>query len=110
VSACVCVNAIKLGSCVSVHPSHPTSLRFTPRFTRTAQERLPWAEEVLVSKAELDERRARVAELEQQVGLVRFGLAWIAGLSGFVWSCLVLSGSGIRCCVVEWQSSVRLCT
>lgn len=31
------------------------------------QERLPWAEEVLVSKAELDERRARISELEQQV-------------------------------------------
>ena len=31
------------------------------------QEKLPWAEEVLVSKADLDERRARVAELEQQV-------------------------------------------
>ncbi|KAI8472173.1 MAG: hypothetical protein J3K34DRAFT_519934 [Monoraphidium minutum] len=35
--------------------------------TRREQEKLPWAEEVLVSKAELDERRARVTELEQQV-------------------------------------------
>ena len=31
------------------------------------QERLPWAEEALVPRVELDERRARVAELEQQV-------------------------------------------
>ena len=31
------------------------------------QEKLPWSEEVLVSKAELEERRAHVAELEQQV-------------------------------------------
>ncbi|GBF89931.1 cilia- and flagella-associated protein [Raphidocelis subcapitata] len=35
--------------------------------SRKDLERLPWAEEVLVSKAELDERRARVSELEQQV-------------------------------------------
>jgi hypothetical protein len=31
------------------------------------QEKLPWSEEVLVSKSELEERRAHVAELEQQV-------------------------------------------
>jgi archaellum component FlaC len=31
------------------------------------QEKLPWSEEVLVSKAELEERRSHVAELEQQV-------------------------------------------
>jgi len=31
------------------------------------QEKLPWSEEVLVSKAELEERRTHVAELEQQV-------------------------------------------
>jgi hypothetical protein len=29
-------------------------------------ERLPWAEEVLVSKGDLDERRQRIAELEAQ--------------------------------------------
>ena len=32
-----------------------------------AQEKLPWSEEVLVSKAELEERRSHVADLEQQV-------------------------------------------
>jgi hypothetical protein len=31
------------------------------------QEKLPWSEEVLVSKAELEERRTHVSELEQQV-------------------------------------------
>jgi hypothetical protein len=31
------------------------------------QEKLPWSEEVLVSKSELEERRNHVAELEQQV-------------------------------------------
>lgn len=31
------------------------------------QEKLPWSEEVLVSKAELEERRSHVADLEQQV-------------------------------------------
>lgn len=31
------------------------------------QEKLPWSEEVLISKAELEERRSHVAELEQQV-------------------------------------------
>jgi hypothetical protein len=31
------------------------------------QEKLPWSEEVLVSKLELEERRNHVAELEQQV-------------------------------------------
>jgi hypothetical protein len=31
------------------------------------QETLPWSEEVLVSKSELEERRNHVAELEQQV-------------------------------------------
>lgn len=33
----------------------------------TVQEKLPWSEEVLVSKSELEERRTHVAELEQQV-------------------------------------------
>lgn len=33
----------------------------------TLQEKLPWAEEVLVSKGELEERRSHVLELEQQV-------------------------------------------
>lgn len=37
---------------------------------RPQQEKLPWAEEVLVSKADLDERRARVTELEQQASRV----------------------------------------
>lgn len=31
------------------------------------QEKLPWSAEVLVSKAELEERRTHVSELEQQV-------------------------------------------
>ncbi|WIA18306.1 hypothetical protein OEZ85_009771 [Tetradesmus obliquus] len=35
--------------------------------SRQQQEKLPWSEEVLVSKSELEERRNHVAELEQQV-------------------------------------------
>eukprot|EP00879_Flechtneria_rotunda_P021142 GHRR01022273.1.p1 GENE.GHRR01022273.1~~GHRR01022273.1.p1 ORF type:complete len:520 (+),score=198.23 GHRR01022273.1:2394-3953(+) len=35
--------------------------------TRQQQEKLPWAEEVLVSRAELEERRSHITELEQQV-------------------------------------------
>ena len=31
------------------------------------QERLPWSEEVLVSRADLNETRRRIAELEAQV-------------------------------------------
>lgn len=31
------------------------------------QEKLTWSEEVLVSKAELEERRSHIADLEQQV-------------------------------------------
>ncbi len=31
------------------------------------QERLPWAEEVLVTRSELEEKKTRTAELEQQV-------------------------------------------
>ena len=31
------------------------------------QEKLPWLEEVLVSKSELEERKSRTAELEQAV-------------------------------------------
>jgi hypothetical protein len=45
---------------------------------------LPWAEEVLVARSELDERRARVAELEQQVCesfvVVRGCFFWGGGL------------------------------
>ena len=35
---------------------------------RRDQERMDWAVEVLVTRSELDERKSRMAELEQQVG------------------------------------------
>ena len=35
---------------------------------RRDQERMDWAGEVLVTRSELDERKSRMAELEQQVG------------------------------------------
>lgn len=34
---------------------------------RREQERMEWAVEVLVTRSELDEKRSRMAELEQQV-------------------------------------------
>lgn len=35
---------------------------------RREREALPWAEEVLVTKSDLEEKRAKMAELEAQVG------------------------------------------
>ena len=37
------------------------------RFPGGLQDKLPWAEEVLITKSELDEKKARTAELEQMV-------------------------------------------
>lgn len=50
-------------ACLFVLPQRPNALHPSAN----PQEKLPWSEEVLVSKAELEERRSHVAELEQQV-------------------------------------------
>lgn len=55
---------------------------------------MDWAVEVLVTRSELDERRARMAELEQQVGRKSHGHAavtWTGPLDALP---LALSDSG----------------
>ena len=47
------------------------------RARRAAQEKLPYAEEVLVLRADVDERLQRIAELEHQVCSLSFSkLYW----------------------------------
>ncbi|KIZ00162.1 WD repeat-containing protein 65 [Monoraphidium neglectum] len=64
---CLLLSAGADGAVVVMDVKDKELAKASARRDQARPEKLPWAEEVLVSKAELDERRARVTELEQQV-------------------------------------------